>query len=437
MARDGRHRRTEYLAVAHRGGEARIQRGLGIAMAILCAATGVGCAPAASSPPSARTSGPTESLGVPAPTASLGTDALPTPGILPSGSPPLFQSIVWRGMGFSQLTSPAAPLDLWTVTGWMGGYLALGPVGTGEPLDAWLSRDGRAWVDLPIDLFGIADTAQAVPLGDRVLVVIRRPTGAADAYQSTDGIVWQRHPAPFGARALRSSNVAGGPNGAIAVVDGATATESSGLAFTADGATWALATLPGVGRNEVDAVAQIGDRFVAVGSRIVPTIAAASGGGLPEGAPAAWWSDDGANWQLADTAPAEGSFVEVQGGDGGLVALSHSGGTPGIASYWRSANGRSWAPSQADPIGIWEDGEGAGSAAGSFATDGHRLVVFGRRNASSAAEYWTSFDGVSWTKLILVAPPPAVLEDGLYVAVLRDGLFLASRSGAWIGTAAP
>ncbi len=246
------------------------------------------------------------------------------------------------------------------------------------------------------------------------------PGGTTTAFHSIDGITWTSSPTGR-LRASRDSDLAGGPTGLVAVTDGS----PSRLAFSADGVSWRGVSLPGPGTAAVQGVAAFGSGFVAVGDS-----------GTVAGSPLAWFSTDGLTWTPAEVQshPGDG-FRDVHAGSGGLVAMSMTGGVPGLTSFWTSADGRSWKAGNADPLGTWQQGEGAGNANGLFAGDGTRLLGYGIRADGQPTEYWTSLDGSAWTRLTLTGDASAASAGQVTPFLLRDGILFSGDPGTWLGIA--
>ena len=193
---------------------------------------------------------------------------------------------------------------------------------------------------------------------------------------------------------------------------------------------WQNVTLPGDGA-EVQGVAAFGTGFVAVGIS----------GPNANANPVAWWSEDGLHWAAAApvTRPGEG-FIHVHAGAGGLFAEAWGGPFAGLHSLWTSADGQSWSVS-AEPLAA---AQGDGTVAGGwFEGDGTRLLWYSVPGAAPTA-YYTSLDGVSWTKLTLTGDvPAAVTGDGSATLdgkatpfLLRDGILFIGDNGTWFGSAA-
>ena len=367
---------------------------------------------------------PEPSASSPSASASPSPSPSPTPVLSPpSGSVPPISTAAWTSLRLQAIAG--GPVSARSVVAWSGGYLALGPTSREYQLPAWISRDGRSWVALPADTFGQAIDAQAAPLADGILVTAQGLTGETTVWRSVDGVTWTSTPPP--ALPLEQvSDLAGSPQGAVAVG----LSSQHVVAFSADGTTWRSVSLPGSSAFRVRAIATFGTGFVAVGD------AGPNDAGTTTGSPVAWWSADGVHWTpaLVQAHPGDG-FYSAQAGSGGLVAYSMTvGATPGIGSFWVSPDGRSWKVSTHDPLGIWQGGEGAGSANGLFSGDGTRLLGYGIRATNQPTEYWASLDGTQWTKLALTGDSAAAAAGQVTPFLLRDGVLFSGDQGAWFGT---
>jgi hypothetical protein len=402
-----------------RGGVARgfrpVYAALAAAVLIVAVGLGLGLRPAVTtSPPPSLASPSVSTTPASSPPPSLAT---------PLGSVPPVTTGPWTTMRLEAV--PGGPVRAESVVAWSGGYLALGQTGSRGNLPAWISRDGRDWVRLPAGTFGPASFAAAAPCGDAVLVAVTDENGASTIWRSTDGSTWTSTSSPA-LRLARRSDLAGGPSGAIAVLEGF----PYRLAFSPDGVTWQIVSLPGGSFVDAQGVAAFGTGFVAVGD----------GGLRPRTtAPFAWWSADGLHWSRATVqAGVDGGFDDVRGGGGGLVAFSTTGGAPGRASFWTSRDGRTWTTSTADPLGIWKGGAGEGSANGLFQGDGTRLLGYGMRSPGASSEYWVSLDATHWTKLALSGDAAAAAAAGQVTPFLmRDGVLFVGDQGSWFGSPVP
>jgi hypothetical protein len=372
-----------------------------------------------------------------------------TPTELATGRPAATEAggstVAWRALAIAPLAG--GPIGARSVVGWRGGYLALAAAGADGTCPAWTSTDGRAWVPLPSGTFGQVRTAAAVAALDGLVVVVERADGSVDAYRSADGEAWARTMAPALATTPDGS-LAGTPGGLLGVVGG----DPGRLAFSADGITWQVSSPPGLNRSNVSAVAALGAISVALGSEFLPVVEG-SGAGAPGRAvrevAAAWWSTDGLVWHdAAMSGLLIGPFAGAWAGSAGLVALSGRPGGGERRTYWRSSDGRSWAISDADPLGAVADAGGAdggsadggsaGGVLGSFAGDGHRLLVSGRRAEGRPVEYWTSPDAATWARLEVSGTADVVAAvSGATPFLLRDGVLFANGSGTWLGLASP
>ncbi len=382
-------------------------------IAILAASLmpGIITGPAAPSPTATPSASPSPSAPVtpsPAPAISLTPAAT-----LPGGSVPPVSTETWATLDLQPLVGgPQAG----QVVAWPGGYLALGVA----PGAAWVSTDGRTWTVLPGGTFGDVTSVVAAPLSDGIAVLAVDAAGRTTAWRSTDGLTWTESPAPA-LRLAGATDVAGGPAGLVAITESA----PYRLAVSADGTEWHTASLPGPGAASAQGVAAFGNGFVAVGDS-----------GTASGSPVAWWSPDGVTWNLAQVPehPGDG-FAGVHSGATGLVATSQTRSVPGVTTYWISPDGgRSWQLAD-DPLGIWQQGEGAGSANGLFSGDGTRLLGYGIRADGQPTEYWTSTNATDWTRLALTGDTAAAVAGDVTPMLLRDGVLFAGSGGTWFGAA--
>lgn len=357
--------------------------------------------------------------GSPSPSAAPGE----TPGstsTAPGGTVPPISTEPWTTLDLQVLHG--GPAMATSVVAWSGGYLAVGTsVSDRGPVPAWISRDGRSWTQLPADTFG-TPAAVGARTSDGVVVLTFASDGATTAWHSTDGTTWSSAASPR-LLAARPTDLAGSPSGALMIVD----SPRNAVAFSVDGTSWQVVSLPGDATSTVHGVAAFGNGFVAVGDS-----------GSSPASPVAWWSADGTHWTSAEVAshPGDG-FRDVYAGSGGLVATSLTSGIPGVASFWTSSDGRSWSVSAADPLGVWQQGEGAGSANGLFAGDGTRLFAYGIRADGQPVEYWTSFDGTRWTQLVLAGDTAPLSALAVTPFLMRDGVLFDGDLLGWFGSPVP
>lgn len=428
---DSSRHATQDLVTARRAAQSGRARALTVAalfVGIAMTTAGCGSASPSASPSSAG------ATATPAPTPTTGPTV-----------PPLSTS-AWTGLTVQALTTPM-PIQS-SVVPWRGGYVAIGAETNNGPDRGWVSVDGRSWTELPASIFGFDATSgdtlfnSATACGDRVLVEMDHATpdgvGTVSLWSSSDGTSWT--PAPFHNNS-RGTLVA---RGSIAVADtetGGGAPNGTALLVTTDCVTWQRLSLPGPAVAQITDLAVNATGFVAVGW--------SGDQASPTARPLAWYSADGQHWSAAKAPSTSGvGFDSVWAGQNGFLALSVMPGlTPGAEQYWWSADGRSWAPSTADPFGAIQSGEGVGSPAGSFSSDGSRLLAYGRSGTSPASDsagqndYYISSDGVHWMKLAITGPDAtAMLADQYPVPTLmRDGVLFSSGSIAtdWFGTATP
>ena len=404
----------------------RVRPALATAMAaVLIVAVALGLrpggflsSPGASPTPGASTTTATSTTPTVPPSGRSASPA-PTPSLPESsGSVPPASDSTWTGLQLQVLDG--GPGGANSVVAWSGGYVAIGSMSSFSPsVPAWLSRDGRTWVQLPAGTLGPPGVfAMASPVADGLIVAITSDSADTTVWHSVDGTSWTSSPAPP-MRLLDAGDLAGNANGVVAVLQGL----RGGLTFSPDGVTWQTVSLPGSSEYRVQAVTAFGTGFVAVG------------GVTSAGLPVAWWSMDGSHWTLTDVHGYPGTgFVDVRAAGGGLVALSSTAQVPGQALFWSSASGRSWAPSTANPLGILKAGPANSSVNGMFSGDGTRLIVHGTLTPDIHTGYWVSLNGTDWTKLALTGATAAAISGQAMPFLLRDGVLFVGQS-IWIGTA--
>jgi len=170
-------------------------------------------------------------------TASIATSA-PTPGPAPAGSCPPVSRAGWNELEVRKLDG--GPVQASSVVAWSEGYVAVAADPDSSSVTAWVSRDGRAWAQLPNETFGPALLARAAPAGRDVLIATVNESGETSVWRSADGLSWTKTAGPQ-MRLGQESDLAGGAAGAIAILQGA----QSGLAFSPDGSMWEIQSLPG------------------------------------------------------------------------------------------------------------------------------------------------------------------------------------------------
>ena len=398
----------------------RIRPAFATAMAaVLIVAVALGLRPGGflSSPGASPT--PAASTTPTVPPSSGPVSPAPTPGLpQPSGSVPPISDSPWTGLQLQVLDD--GPVGPTSVVAWSGGYLALSSMNFfSTSVPAWLSRDGRQWVQLPPGTLGSPGPfALAAPLADGLIVAVTSDSADTTVWHSVDGTTWTSSPAPA-MRLLDPRDLAGNANGVVAILQGL----RGGLTFSPDGVTWQTVSLPGSSDYRVQAVTAFGTGFVAVG------------GVTSAGLPVAWWSTDGSHWTLADVQGYPGTgFVDVRAAGSGLVALSSTAQVPGQALFWSSTSGRSWAPSTANPLGILKAGPANSSVNGMFAGDGTRIIVYGTLTPDIHTGYWVSRNGTDWTKLALTGATAAAITGQATPFLLRDGVLFSYLRATWLGT---
>jgi hypothetical protein len=371
--------------------------------------------PSTSASPSASPSG-----SAPAPASANPTG--------PEGSVPPISTTAWSGLDLQQLAG--AP-ELAMVVPWSGGYVAITGSSSSAQAGASISRDGRAWVQLPASTFGLDDPTHntfvigGTACGTGVLIVGADASGNGTLWYSGDGQAWRQEALPGGIISqVRGAFIAGSPAGAVVANESGPAID-----VTTDCSSWRRVALPGPTTAQVTAVAVVGTGYVALDDSSQ----------APASQPRAWWSSDGITWSAATVQAALGhDFSVVWAGSGGLIASSHAGGTPGAEALWSSVDGHAWTINpKVDPLGVTVSGAGQGFPAGSLTGDGTRFLAWGSRGDDPAkpTEYLTSSDGTHWTQLAITGDLPTGLPGAYQVLLLRDGILISGDAGTWFGAA--
>ena len=382
--------------------------------------------------------------GSPTPSAtssSVTPTSTPAPTPTPGPTVPPVSTTTWTGLTVQVVAG--APAGITNLFSWSGGYLAIAQPDPNAAQTAWLSRDGRAWTQLPTSTLGL----DSVPFPDGIsvtagsacgsgLVVSTQDTAGNNAvWSSGDGATWTKVNLPGGPIQFASM-------GSAAVAVTTTGSGSAGTTSTvydsSDCSNWAKVALPGPAGASASVVAAFGGAFVAAGG-----VGPVDGG--PTTKPLAWWSTDGQHWTASSVASSPGfAFDELFAGPSGLLAeTTDPGVTPGTTKLWTSSDGRTWKaqPDSFDPLGVQSTGEGVGNPNGSFAGDGNRLRLFGNRTFDGSApnEFWTSGDALHWTKVSISGPDTTTVlaSDTMNAFLMRDGVLFSDATGTWFGTATP
>ena len=244
----------------------------------------------------------------------------------------------------------------------------------------------------PVDIAAIGDSLVAVGF--------TFPEIRAVAWSSADRQHWALGPLPPAADGGFALSIAAGTTGPAvgrAAIVGRIGNDAAAWTST-DGATWqpargdGLVEAPGIRMTAVAAT----DRFVAGGWAGIVT---------QPGVARFWRSADGRAWQPApiDAGPngVDGRVASVAAGPGGFVAVGATGavGHATGSAVWRSRDGRRWERVASD----------AALAAGgmvSVAAGGPGYVAVGADLAGTHAMVWLSPDGRTWT----TAPAQESLE---------------------------
>jgi hypothetical protein len=370
------------------------------------------------------------------PTAST-PNATSTPGL----TVPPVSTTTWTSLNVAAL--PTAPAGITNVFAWSGGYLAIAQADPNVAQTAWLSRDGRAWTELPTSTLGldsvkspdgISVTAGSA-CGNGLVVSTQDTAGNNAVWSSADGATWTRV-ALSGAPLQFAATAAG--TIVVTTTGSGTAGTTSTLSYSADCQTWTKVTLPGQSGASANVVAAFNGGFVAAGG-----VGPIDGGPTTE--PLAWWSSDGQHWTAATVPRTPGwAFNYLFAGPSGLLAeTTDPGVTPGTTKLWTSTDGRSWTarPTTLDPLGVQSTGEGVGDPNGGFAGDGSRLRVFGSPSFDGSVpnQLWTSADGVHWTQARIGGSDsaPVLGASNPNAFLMRDGVLFSDTTGTWFAVAAP
>ena len=172
-------------------------------------------------------------------------------------------------------------------------------------------------------------------------------------------------PSPSAAHATTSPAPTVAPSRSAAPV---TATTLS-IRWNADDPTGipALSTFVGVARS--------GDTYVLVGEKPV---------GDEDFTFAAWWSDDGREWELAQEFPMGQRILTLIAGGPGFVVAGLGGDG---AAVWTSADGRAWQPVSDASLRSGVIRQLVPTASG--------VVGFGSRSDTDTPAIWTSADGIA------------------------------------------
>jgi hypothetical protein len=328
----------------------------------------------------------------------LGCSAVPPPSAPPSQGPP---SATSTPAVYSPTPIPSPALDFggyrWTridaaqfaggsleavavapdgrIVGIGNWFTDIGPDGSPRHPAVWTSRDGLAWVRQ-------ADSAAFTSKRERW------EEGVRDLVPTTDGFV------AVGAETF----------------DDASAADAAAW-FSADGVTWARATVrDGVDRTMDEVIAtQAG--LVAFGEADYDFHAGFGAG------TAIWTSPDGRVWtRVAEkVGPPPGTRLQfVVSRPGGFLATAifeESQGSPDLPrpalrdGVWRSDDGIHWAPISGTPLGL----RALIKTSIGYLAAGYLNAGAGP-GSSSQLVAWSSTDGRIWTSATL--PPPADLRSG-------------------------
>jgi hypothetical protein len=389
-------------------------------------------------------------------TPAPGSSSVPAAFLLPGfslGTPPSDRS-AWSVIEWRRL-SPDNPLRLVTsITGWPGGYVALGKevadttdvaTAIAARTPVWISTDGTTWTPLAPDALGpdsIILGVAAVPDGLVALTARSGPNQCepgdtlndgcfgtsppVQSWTSADGLTWSANPGPFDTGEVPWFGA--DDRTLFAMATGGTAFEA---AVSDDGVTWMALpadALPSTYTADSPAVFSTPSAILLAGGA---NLAGGRAGPLRASIPR---STEGSHWtsiRLPSTTPGVAETVRtIFVGRAGMIADGDIGLTPGVDLWWRSPDGIRWASVTGyPPLGARKSGEGAGNYPnGSLASDGTRIVAYRDRSTPDA---WASFDGTNWTHLTMRGDEPARATFTL----LPFGILAASDDEVWFGAA--
>ncbi len=296
-------------------------------------------------------------------------------------------------------------LEMSSVTVGGPGFVAVGSHGSrSQPYVAtvWTSVDSVSWFRVPNDesVLGTGDafsdglSMRSVTAGGPGLVAVGSDEPDAAVWTSVDGITWTRGHVPIVQLgwAEMSAVTTGGP-GLIAVGHKAEQSGSTEAAVwtSPDGIIWSRVLADGVFDDaEMSSVTQGGPGLVAVGADL-------------DGSAAVWVSDSGTDWTRVPhdaSVFGDSAMSSVTDWGSGLVAVGYRRGGEWYdgewlnsveAAVWTTPDGVTW--SRVDMVAAFD-----GSEISSVANTGSGLVGVGSVAAALGryAATWTSTDGITW-----------------------------------------
>ncbi len=245
------------------------------------------------------------------------------------------------GLAAGAMTSAAATTDRLLVLG----ETTFSPKGTGEGLlwpELWTSTDGVTFNahDAPAQFTAIA----ALSSGPAQFLAAAQTDAGPEIWSSADGVAWQRE---VDAKSLGAGWIQGigSVAGQIVAVGSQTVPSGNGVVryqgiiwTSFGGQTWTRSASDNLTNSQINDVAALGPRMVAVGNT----------GDLGFGL--IWASDDaGSSWRRVDSAQVSDPISAVEPTSRGLVAVAGRGGF----GLWVSLNGEAWdaVPQQASLSG--------------------------------------------------------------------------------------
>lgn len=234
-------------------------------------------------------------------------------------------------------------------TSFRGGLLAVSGNGLFKPL-SWWSADGQRLEEERV-MSEDGGTPKAIAADDSVAVAVGNGPGEARAWITTDGRTWDTAPlagadsiedlarTPFGFIAVGSS---------LARVDGVPLDDPQPAAWvSADGRSWARATIPDLGAGTLRGVAASSDTMVLVGETGGAPYAQSFGG--PTEAEQVWRSIAPELASPTSTPPAGGSLISVAWVGDRFLTIGDGAASGAV---WATAGDSAFTPVPLGPLAV-------------------------------------------------------------------------------------
>jgi hypothetical protein len=247
-------------------------------------------------------------------------------------------------------------------------------------------------------------------------------------WSSPDGRAWERLTLPKDFRTGQVQTISGGSSGFIAAGTRSDGTTQA-LWTSPDGRAWAARPLPKVtsGVFVLDGAISFAGGFEVAGS----VLGEEGCGGAAHVHPATWWSADGAAWSRATlpgalTAPNANLFIRRLSDRVILASQTSPDGSTVLA--WTSTDGRTWSAVPKPSDQLWLDREGG---------FGHSALIIEPEAGAGALTVEVIGEDAGVTTLAQTNDVPVASEDGpgwIY-AVGPTGILVVGDDGgsAWLG----